>query len=106
MKVCPLNAIFQCVEEPLKVYHAPIDQFTHGLVDAVAVVLKDARFGIRSEHNLYLEGGLFGGSSGGISIVASRNPQTRGLLLSMHQERFNAKSTLEMKVLQLEKAKR
>lgn len=73
----------------LHVYHCPVDLFNCGEHDAVMGVLKRTELSFKTTHGAFVEGGLFGGSSGGIYVLMS------GKILAMHVESRSVASSFE-----------
>jgi len=96
LPICPLASLpGNGSEQTLKIYHCPLDLFNCGRVDAVAPVSEDKRFGFRTTHKVFVQGGLFGGSSGGIYAIKSNVVETNGKVLAMHTESVSTAALVE-----------
>jgi hypothetical protein len=71
-------------ETKIKVYHCPLDLFRDGRVSAVKALSIDSRVGYYTNHKIFFQVGLFGGSSGGLIALHD------GKALGMHLEGINS----------------
>jgi hypothetical protein len=88
LKVCEVDEVPESGSETkLKVFHCPVAMFTEGLLDVCGPTSLESRFSLKTQHKMFVEVGLFRGSSGG--IFAFTTPRQEHRVLGMHSEGCN-----------------
>ncbi len=106
LPICPAHLLPQFGDEmKLKLYQCPTRYFINGDMDGLAAIDVDLRLGIQINHKIVVVAGeAIGGSSGGIFVMNSTDPDKNGLVLAMHLEsvsetkpyRFSNKEFIEL----------
>lgn len=94
--ICPESDLPAYGEEPnIKIYQCAIEIFNLGFVNAIRPTSLDVKMGFCSHHKVFLQVGLFGGSSGAVYVIADNKHRGFGKAFGMHCESINAARSIE-----------
>jgi len=94
LKVCEVGEIpVDGSEAKLKVFHCPVSMFNEGHLDVCGCTSLESRLSLKTAHKMYVEVGMFRGSSGG--IFAFTIPGGEHRVLGMHSEGRNTAQSIE-----------
>jgi len=89
LQVCDVSEIpADGTETRLKVFHCPVSVFNDGHIDGLGCTTSTCRFTLKTGHKMYVELGMFRGSSGGIYAFNTLNGEHR--VLGMHTDGRNS----------------
>ncbi len=84
-------------ETDVKIYHCAIDLFRSGYLSALRPTPLTCKVGFNTNHKVFIQGGLFGGSSGAVYVVSDPHHRGFGKAFGMHVQSLNsAKSKQEV----------
>lgn len=83
--ICPVQELPTYGEElEVKIYHAANQLFNDGFVSAIRPISLSVRYGFHSKHKVFMQAGLFGGSSGALYVISDYRHRGFGKALGMH----------------------
>lgn len=84
-------------ETNVKIYHCAVDLFKSGYMSALRPIPFPCKVGFNTNHKVFIQGGLFGGSSGAVCVVSDPYHRGFGKAFAMHVQSLNsAKSKQEV----------
>ena len=90
LQICTTDEIPKhAVAARLHAYHCPIDMFNCGELGLVMGTLTRTELAMVSKHSAFFQGGLFGGSSGGVYALMN------GKVLAMHLDSRSVARSVE-----------
>jgi hypothetical protein len=93
--ICPAAEIPTYGEEPnVKIYQCAVELFNTGFVNAIRPTSLEVKMGFCSSHKVFLQAGLFGGSSGAVYVISDYRHIGFGKAFGMHCESINAARTI------------
>ena len=94
--ICSTGEIPVYGEEPnIKIYQCAIELFNGGFLNAIRPTSLDVKMGFCTGHKVFLQAGLFGGSSGALYINADHRHRAFGKAFGMHCECINTARSIE-----------
>ena len=94
--ICPVAEIPVYGEEPnVRIYQCALDLFNGGFIDAIRPTSLTVKMGYCTNHKVFLQAGLFGGSSGAVYVIADPMHRGFGKAFGMHCESINTSKTVE-----------
>ncbi len=95
VSICPVADIPAYGEEPdVKIYQCAVELFNTGYLNAIRPTSLTVKMGFCSHHKIFLQAGLFGGSSGAVFVNADYRHKGFGKAFGMHCESINTTRTI------------